>query len=192
MFNIHLWQLFFNILLFMTTIHDKHFISFLDQHTIEERIALLGKQISNDYQGRKPVLVVVLNGAFMFAAQLMKSIDIPIEIVFIRVSSYYKSESSGKVKEILGLTKSLKNEYVIVVEDIVDTGLTMVEIIAQITSQNPASLEVATLLHKPTVTQVPLRLKYVGFEVENKFVIGYGLDYDQLGRNLPCILQVSE
>ncbi len=175
----------------MTTIHDKNFEPFISQTDIESRIKALGLQISSDYSGRKPLLVVVLNGAFMFASELMKAIDIAVEITFIRVSSYQKTESSGQVKSILGLAENLENRDVIIVEDIVDTGLTMVEIMGQITAQKPASIQVATLLHKPAATKVPVLLKYVGFAIENRFVIGYGLDYDQLGRNLPAIYQVA-
>ena len=176
----------------MLQIHDKSFVEFISQTDIETRIQWLGQQISQDYQGKRPLLVVVLSGAFMFASELFKSIDIDCEITFIRVSSYQKTNSTGKVREILGFSESLENRAVIIVEDIVDTGLTMVEIMGQISSQKPASVEVATLLHKPTATKVPVRLKYVGFEIENKFVIGYGLDYDQLGRNLPAVYQLSE
>lgn len=175
----------------MVTVKDKAFRPFLDQTTVETRIRELGQQISHDYAGRQPLLVAVLNGAFLFAAELMKGIDMPCEITFVRVTSYEKMGSTGQVKAILGLTEAIENRDLIIVEDIVDTGLTMTELLGQLTALKPRSLEIATLLHKPEATRVPLRLRYVGFEIEDKFVVGYGLDYDGLGRNLAGIYQLS-
>lgn len=168
----------------MYTIHDKNFVPFLRQETIESRIKELSAQISIDYATRRPLLVVILNGAFMFASELMKYITIPCEIIFIRVASYQNTTSSGQVKSIMGLQEDISNRHLIIVEDIVDTGLTMVEVMGQLTSKKPASVEIASMLHKPEATKVPVRLRYVGFEIENRFVVGYGLDYDGLGRNL--------
>lgn len=176
----------------MVTVKDKAFRPFLDQTTVETRIRELGQHISRDYAGRQPLLVAVLNGAFLFAAELMKGIDVPCEITFVRVASYEKMGSTGQVKAILGLTEAIENRDLIIVEDIVDTGLTMTELLGQLTALKPRSLEIATLLHKPEATRVPLRLRYVGFEIENKFVVGYGLDYDGLGRNLAGIYQLKE
>lgn len=175
----------------MVTVKDKTFRSFLEQADIERRIAELGTRISQDYAGRQPLLVAVLNGAFLFAAELMKRIDIPCEITFVRVSSYEKTASMGRVKSILNLTENIENRDLIIVEDIVDTGLTMTELLGQLTARQPNSIEIATLLHKPEATKVPLKLRYVGFEIENKFVVGYGLDYDGLGRNLCGIYQLA-
>ncbi|MFN8353525.1 MAG: hypoxanthine phosphoribosyltransferase [Spirosomataceae bacterium] len=176
----------------MLTVHDKNFVPFIIQAVLEERIHALSAEISQDYADKKPLLVVVLNGAFMFASELMKYINIPCEITFIRVSSYQSTASSGTVKQILGLKESLQNRHVIIVEDIVDTGLTMVEIMGQITAQKPASVEIAAMLHKPEATKVPVTIKYVGFEIENKFVVGYGLDYNELGRNVHEIYVLAE
>ncbi len=176
----------------MVAVHDKNFVPFIPQTTLEARIQALSAEISQDYADKKPLFVVVLNGAFMFAAELMKYTTIPCEVTFIRVSSYQSTESSGQVKQILGFNETLTNRHIIIVEDIVDTGLTMVEIMGQITAQKPASVEVASMLHKPVATKVPVHLKYVGFEIENKFVIGYGLDYDGLGRNLNEIFVLAE
>ncbi|MCY7350287.1 MAG: hypoxanthine phosphoribosyltransferase [Cytophagaceae bacterium] len=174
----------------MVTVKDKSFRPFIEQIDIERRIAELGEQISKDYIGRQPLLVVVLNGAFLFAAELMKGINIPCEITFVRVSSYEKTASTGQVRSLLSLTESIENRDLIIVEDIVDTGLTMTELLGQLTARRPNSIEIATLLHKPEATRVPLKLRYVGFEIENKFVVGYGLDYDGLGRNLAGIYQL--
>ncbi len=175
----------------MVTVKDKSFRPFLEQAVVENRIRELAAQISRDYAGRQPLLVAVLNGAFLFAAELMKGLDVPCEITFVRMASYEKMGSTGRVRSILGLTEGIENRDLIIVEDIVDTGLTMTELLGQLTALRPRSLEIATLLHKPTATRVPLRLRYVGFEIEDKFVVGYGLDYDGLGRNLAGIYQVN-
>jgi hypoxanthine phosphoribosyltransferase len=175
----------------MIQVRDKSFVPFLEQAALEARIAELARQIDADYAGRQPILVAVLNGAFLFAAELMKRLTVPCEITFIRLASYAGTQTTGHVREVLGLQEELKNRDVILVEDIVDTGHTMAQLLGQITERNPASVEIATLLHKPEATRIPLNLKYVGFAIENRFVVGYGLDYDGLGRNLPAIYQVA-
>ncbi len=169
------------------TIKDKLFEPFIDRSSIDGQISRLGIEITNDYIGKFPLFVVVLNGAFMFASDLMKNITIPSEITFVRVASYQKTESSGQVKEILGLKENIEGRHVIIIEDIVDTGLTMSELLYQLSLPKPASIQVATLLFKPAALRTPLNIKYVGFEIENKFVVGYGLDYDGQGRNLDQI-----
>ncbi len=176
----------------MIQVHDKQFDVFIDQETLEKRIAALAGQMNQDYQGQRPLLIAVLNGSFLFVAELMKNITIDCEITFIRVSSYEGTGTTGKVKQILGLSEEIKGRDVIIIEDIVDTGHTMAELLGQITAQKPRSIEIATMLHKPEATRIPVTLKYVGFAIENKFVLGYGLDYDGLGRNLPCIYQLAE
>jgi hypoxanthine phosphoribosyltransferase len=176
----------------MIHVRDKSFVPFLDQAVLERRIAELARQIDTDYADRQPLLVAVLTGAFVFAAELMKRLTVPCEIAFIRLASYEGTQSTGHVREVLGLKEEIKNRDVILIEDIVDTGHTMAQLLGQITERNPASVEIATLLHKPTATRIPLQLRYVGFAIENRFVVGYGLDYDGLGRNLPAIFQVSE
>jgi hypoxanthine phosphoribosyltransferase len=173
-------------------IHDKHFEVFIAKNVIEERITELATKISEDYEGKRPIFLAILNGSFMFAAELMKSISVVCEITFLRVSSYQATESSGKVHQILGLLENIEGRDVIVVEDIVDTGLTMVEIKQQLFAQNPASLSVVTLFQKPEALKQTLDIEYVGFEIENKFVLGYGLDYDGLGRNLADLYVLCE
>ncbi|PWK28876.1 hypoxanthine phosphoribosyltransferase [Arcicella aurantiaca] len=165
-------------------VHDKHFEVFIEKSVIENRIAALASSINQDYEGKRPLFLAILNGSFMFAAELMKSISVSCEITFLRVSSYQATESSGKVHQILGLLENIEGRDIVVVEDIVDTGLTMIEIKQQLMAQNPASLSVVTLFQKPEALKQPLEVEYVGFEIENKFVLGYGLDYDGLGRNL--------
>lgn len=171
----------------MITVKDKRFTTFIERSQLEARIAQIGSEISEEYKDRFPLFVVVLNGAFMFAAQLLKNVTIPCEITFVRVASYDKTESTGKLREILGLKESIEGRNVIIVEDIVDTGLTMSELLYQLSVQRPESIQVSTLLFKPKALKAPLNIKYVGYEIENRFVLGYGLDYDGQGRNLDGI-----
>ena len=165
------------------TIKDKTFVPFIPAEAIQERIQELAKQINQEYADKQPLIVVVLNGAFLFAADLAKHLTISCEITFIRVASYEATESSGQIKQILGLSESIEGRDLIVVEDIVDTGFTLHEVCNQLRAKGPSSLTIATLLFKPTALKEKLDLHYVGFEIENRFVLGYGLDYDGLGRN---------
>lgn len=175
----------------MIEIKDKTFVPFLEQDKIQERVIELGKEISKDYAGKQPVILGILNGAFMFLSDLAKQITISSELSFIKISSYSGDSSTGKVSQMIGLETNLTNRHVIVVEDIVDTGLSMKHLAELIKEKNPASLAVATLLHKPEAIKHPIKLDYVGFNIPNKFVVGYGLDYDGLGRNLPEIYQLK-
>lgn len=173
-------------------IHDKHFEVFIEKSIIEQRISDLASEINEDYEGKCPLFLAILNGSFMFAAELMKSISVSCEITFLRVSSYQATTSSGKLVEVLGLTENIEGRDIIIIEDIVDTGLTMVEIKQQLSSQNPASLSIVTLLQKPEALKQSIDIQYIGFEIENKFVLGYGLDYDGLGRNLGDLYVLCE
>ena len=173
-------------------VHDKHFEVFIEKSIIEKRIIELASQINQDYEGKRPLFLAILNGSFMFAAELMKSVSVSCEITFLRVSSYQATESSGKVVEILGLTENIEGRDIIIVEDIVDTGLTMTALKQQLLAQNPASLSIVTLFQKPEALKQPIEIQYVGFEIENKFVLGYGLDYDGLGRNLGDLYVLCE
>ena len=176
----------------MLTVKDKKFVPFIEKQPLEERIAELGREINEDYRDKNPLFVVVLNGAFMFAAELMKSVTIPCEITFVRVSSYSKTQSTGEVTEVLGLKEPIRDRHVIIVEDIVDTGLTMNKLLFQLSAQRPESIQVATMLFKPSALKTPLSVKYAGFEIENRFVVGYGLDYDGYGRNIDSIYVLAE
>ena len=173
-------------------VHDKHFEVFIEKSIIEKRITELAFQINQDYEGKRPLFLAILNGSFMFAAELMKSVSVSCEITFLRVSSYQATESSGKIVEILGLTENIEGRDIIIVEDIVDTGLTMTALKHQLLAQNPASLSIVTLFQKPEALKQPIDIQYVGFEIENKFVLGYGLDYDGLGRNLGDLYVLCE
>lgn len=169
-------------------VHEKEFALFIDQESIEKRIRLMAIQLNVDYENRTPIFLGVLNGSFLFMADLMKEIDLACEVEFIKVTSYQGTTSGGKIKETLGIPLNLKGRDVIVVEDIVDSGLTMKYVLAKINALEPASVSLCTLLFKPAALKEELaELSYVGFEIPNEFVVGYGLDYDGHGRNLKHI-----
>ena len=172
------------------TLHDCDFSTYLYEEEIIARITMLAEQINQDYEGKNPLFLAVLNGSFMFAADLMKRVTIPCEIAFIRLSSYRDMESTGSVKEILGLTENVEGRHVVVLEDIVDTGHTVHNLINQLQAKSPASVEVASLLLKPDCLQHKLDVKYVAKAIPNDFVVGYGLDYNGLGRNLRDIYKI--
>lgn len=174
-------------------IRGDHFRLYLDEATIAARVAELGAAIRRDYAGKVPILIGVLNGSFMFIADLMRALDIPCEIDFWKLSSYGAAKvSSGQVRELKKIDANLEGRHIIVVEDIVDTGLSMQYILDRMQEHNPASLRTATLLHKYEATEIDVPLDYVGFRIPNLFVIGYGLDYGQQGRNLPEIYILDE
>lgn len=168
------------------------FEPYIENQTIKNRIKELGAQITKDCQGTVPLFVCVLNGAFPFAADLIREVGIDAEIAFIRLKSYEGTGSTGQVKEVLGLTDNLEGRTVIVVEDIVDTGRTIHKLTADLMKQNPAQLKIATLLFKPQALQCDVNPDYVGFEIPSKFIIGFGLDLDGIARNLPDIWVLSE
>lgn len=176
----------------MITVKDKTFVPFLEPTHLQKRIGELASQINNDYKGKMPLFIVVLKGAFLFASDLFKQVTIPCEITFVRLASYQQMESSGRIKQIIGLDTPVENRHVIIVEDIVDTGLTMAQLVAQLSSQGPLSVEVATLLHKPDAMREAVDIRYTGFEIANRFVVGYGLDYDEQGRNLDAIYVLAD
>lgn len=169
------------------TLHDKHFKPYLPAAELTAAVAKLAARLNADYAGRRPLFVVVLTGAFMFASDLLKRITEPCEIVFIRVASYEGASSSGVVQEVLGLREEIADRHVIVLEDIVDTGTTMHHLLPVLQAKGPASVEIATLFFKPASLQHELPLNYVALRIPNDFVVGYGLDYDGLGRNLPDV-----
>jgi len=172
------------------TVHDKSFETYLSEETIQQRIADLAKEINRDYQGKRPFFIAILNGSFMFAADLFKRLTVEADICFIKLASYKGLESSGKVVTTIGLDDDLFGKDVVIVEDIVDTGKTLHNFLPRLEHQQPKSLKIATLLHKSEATEYPLALHYIGFDIPNKFVVGYGLDYDGLGRNFKEIYQL--
>jgi hypoxanthine phosphoribosyltransferase len=173
-------------------VHDKKFTPYISAEKIEERIAELGKEMSKDYADKTPLFIGILNGSFIFAADLFKHITIPAEISFIKLASYKGTKSTGNVVTSIGLEETLKDRHVIILEDIVDTGKTLHEFLPQLLERRPASLKITSLLHKPEALQHDIKIDYLGFSVPNKFLLGYGLDYDGLGRNLPSIYQLVE
>ena len=173
-------------------VHDKEFKPYLGAELIDEKIVAIASRIDQDYAGKRPLFIAILNGAFMFASDLFKKISIEAEISFIKLASYKGTKSSGHVITAIGLDIDLIGRHVVIVEDIVDTGKTLSEFLPQLEHQQPASLQIAALLHKPEATVYPIEVDYLGFSVPNKFLLGYGLDYDGLGRNLPSIYQLVE
>jgi hypoxanthine phosphoribosyltransferase len=171
-------------------VHDKSFDIYLSSETIQQRVKELADQINTDYAGKRPLFIAILNGSFMFAADLFKNLTIEAEICFIKLASYKGMKSSGNVVTSIGLEDDLFGKEVIIVEDIVDTGKTLHNFLPKLSHQQPKSLRIATLLHKSEATVFPLHPDYVGFVIPDKFVVGYGLDYDGLGRNLKEIYQL--
>lgn len=160
----------------------------ISEEEIKERIRILGQTITRDYAGQSLLVVGVLKGAFVFCSDLIREIDLPIKLDFISLSSYGDgTDSTGEVKKNLDLSISLEGENVLIVEDIVDTGLTMDTMIKDFKSRKPKSLKLATFLHKPARSKIEVQIDYLGFEIEDKFVIGYGLDYAQKFRELPYV-----
>ncbi len=172
-------------------IHDKHFVPFISEEALAARVSELGARISNDYAASRPLFIAILNGSFMFSADLFKQLTIDAEICFIKLASYKGTKSTGQVITAIGLDMDIKDRHIIILEDIVDTGKTLSQFIPQIENQQPASLKVAVLLHKPDATVHPVPIDYCCFSIEDKFVVGYGLDYDGLGRNIPAIYRLE-
>ena len=166
------------------TILDKTFETSIPEAVILEKVKAVAQRINRDYEGKTPLFLAVLNGAFMFAADLMREITIPCEISFVKLASYQGTISTGKIKEVMGINEDLTDRHVIIVEDIVDTGLTMKQMVESLGTRHPASVEICSLLVKPDKIQQALDIKYTVMEIPNDFIVGHGLDYDQQGRNL--------
>ena len=164
----------------------------MSEEAIKSRIQAIAGQLNQDYAGKRPLFIAILNGSFMFASDLFKEISIEAEICFIKLASYKGTKSSGHVITAIGLDTDLIGRDVVVLEDIVDTGKTLSEFLPQLEHQQPASMRIAALLHKPEATVYPIVVNYLGFSVPNKFLLGYGLDYDGLGRNLSSIYKLIE
>jgi hypoxanthine phosphoribosyltransferase len=171
---------------------DKSFKPYLTQSVIGEAIERIANQMNQDYSDKNPLFIAILNGSFIFASDLFKRINIPAEISFIKLASYQGTKSTGNVITAIGLETDLYDRNVIVLEDIIDTGKTLSAFLPQLEHQQPKSLKVCTLLHKKEATQFPVTIDYLGFEIPNLFVVGYGLDYNGYGRNLDQIMQIDE
>jgi hypoxanthine phosphoribosyltransferase len=173
-------------------VHDKHFEPYLNAAAIGKRIKEIAAELNRDYASKRPLFIAILNGSFMFASDLFKELTIDAEICFIKLASYKGTKSTGHVITAIGLDMDLFGRDVVIVEDIVDTGKTLSEFLPQLQHQQPASMKIVALLHKPEATVFPITIDYLGFSIPNKFVVGYGLDYDGLGRNIPEILKLVE
>ena len=171
---------------------DKSFVPYLSKADINASIEKMAATINADYDGKKPLFIAILNGSFMFASDLFKKIEIPAEISFIKLASYKGTKSSGSVITAIGLESDVFERDVIIVEDIVDTGKTLSEFLPQLMHQQPRSLKICALLHKKEATKFPIQIDYMGFEIPNLFVVGYGLDYNGYGRNIDQIMQIKE
>ena len=174
----------------LVQVHDKSFEIYLSETLIQDRITEMAAAINEDYKGKRPLFIAILNGSFIFAADLFRHLTIQAELCFIKLASYKGMKSSGNVVTSIGLEDDLFGKDVLIVEDIVDTGKTLHNFLPKLVHQQPRSLKIVTLLHKSEATEYPLQLDYVGFEIPNKSVVGYGLDYDGLGRNLRQIYQL--
>ena len=173
-------------------IHDKEFALSIPQEEILHEVKRVADEINRDYAGKRPLLLGVLNGSFMFVADLMKNLNIECEISFVKLSSYQGTTTTGAIREVLGLAESIVGRDIIIVEDIVDTGLTMQRMLESLGTRQPASVQIASLFLKPARLQVPIDVKYSAFTIPDRFIVGYGLDYDGLGRNLPDVYDVVE
>ena len=173
-------------------LHDKTFDIYLTEETIQQKIGELATILNEEYAGRRPLFIAILNGSFMFAADMFKHLTIEAEISFIKLASYKGLRSTGNVITAIGLDHDLYDRNVIILEDIVDTGKTLHEFLPKLHHQQPKSFKIVALLHKSEATRYPLAIDYVGFDIPDKFVVGYGLDYDGLGRNLKEIYQLAE
>jgi len=164
-------------------IKEKEFRVAISSETIQEAVRTIAGRMNKELEGKCPLFIAVLNGSFLFAADLLKSITIDCEITFVKLASYNGTSSTGIVKELVGLSENIKDRTIVVLEDIVDTGITLESLFAQLKKQDPKELKVAALLFKPEAYTKNIKVDYVGMEVKNEFLVGYGLDYDGLGRN---------
>lgn len=173
-------------------IKDKTFKTSISEEEILKKVKAVADKINADMADKNPLLLAVLNGSFVFAADLMRMINIPCEISFVKLASYQGTTSTGTVKEVIGINEDISGRTVIIVEDIVESGLTMKRMIESLGTRNPESIHICTLLLKPERLKVPLDIEYVAMEIPNDFILGYGLDYDQQGRNLRDIYTLVE
>ena len=173
-------------------VHDRYFEPFIAEEAIQKEVERLAQEMNRDLSGRDPIFLGILNGAFMFASDLYKKLTFPCQITFLKLASYSGTESTGSVKQLIGINRDLKDRVVVVLEDIVDTGVTLETIIRQLSGYEPQEILVATFLHKPEATVKKVKLDYVGMEIPNNFILGYGLDYDGYGRNYKEIYQLVD
>jgi hypoxanthine phosphoribosyltransferase len=176
----------------IVTIHDKQFIPYIESAELHKRIHEMAKQINENFKGKRPIFLAILNGSFMFAADIFRQIEVEAEICFVRLSSYAGTHSTGEVVTAIGLDKDIQNRHVILLEDIIDTGRTLTAFLPSLHEKKPASVSIANLHFKPDAAQFKVPIDYCGFRIPNLFVLGYGLDYNGLGRNLPGLYQLRD
>ena len=172
-------------------IHDLVFEPYIENSLIQKRIAEIAAALEKEYSGKRPIFLAILNGSFVFAADLARACNFEHEVSFIKLTSYEGTTSTGKVTTQIGLQEDLTDRAVIIIEDIIDTGTTIYTFLPTLKKLNPKSIAVVSLLSKPSALKYPLSINHIGFEIPNKFVVGYGLDYNGLGRNLKDIYQLS-
>jgi hypoxanthine phosphoribosyltransferase len=173
-------------------VHDRYFEPFISEATIQREVQRIAGEMNHDLASQDPIFLGILNGAFMFASDLYKQLDFPCQITFLKLASYSGTQSTGSVKQLIGINRELKDRVVVVLEDIVDTGVTLETIIRQLSGFEPADIKVATFLHKPDATIREVKLDYVGISIPNNFILGYGLDYEGYGRNFREIYQLVD
>jgi hypoxanthine phosphoribosyltransferase len=173
-------------------VHDKHFEPFIPEEKIQNEVSRIAGEMNRDLAQKDPIFLGILNGAFMFASDLYKQLTFPCQITFLKLASYSGTQSTGTVKQLIGINRDLKDRVVVVLEDIVDTGVTLETIIRQLSGYQPAEIRVATFLHKPDATVKEVKLDYVGIKIPNDFILGYGLDYDGYGRNFKEIYRLVD
>ena len=173
-------------------IKDKSFRISIHEAEIKRRVKALAEQMSKDLEGNNPIFLAVLNGAFIFAADLLREMTIPCEISFVKLASYQGTTSTGKVKEVFGVNENLSGRTVVIVEDIVESGQTMKQMIESLGTRNPTSVHICSLFFKPEKLKEELTLDYVAFSIPDDFIVGYGLDYDGLGRELKDVYTIVE
>ena len=173
-------------------VKDKYFEPFIPEKEILNQVKRIAEEMNRDLAEKDPIFLGILNGAFMFASDLYKQLTFPCQITFLKLASYSGTQSTGSVKQLIGINTDLKDRVVVVLEDIVDTGVTLETIIRQLSGYQPAEIRVATFLHKPDATVKKVKLDYVGIEIPNDFILGYGLDYDGYGRNFKEIYQLVD
>ncbi|MBR6856439.1 MAG: hypoxanthine phosphoribosyltransferase [Bacteroidaceae bacterium] len=171
-------------------VKDREFEVFLKEEDIQKEIKRVAAEINRDYVGKEPLFLCILNGSFMFAADLLKDVNIPCNVSFVKVSSYQGTDTTGKVKELMGLQEDVEGRHIIIVEDIVDTGYTMRDVLDSLAQKKAASVQVCALLCKPDKLKVDINLKYLAMNIPNGFIVGYGLDYDGFGRNSRDIYKI--
>lgn len=171
-------------------IKDKRFSVSIREQEIQKEVIRVASEINRDLEGKNPLFLSVLNGSFMFTADLMKHITIPCEISFVKLASYQGISSTGAIKEVIGINEDIAGRTIVIIEDIVDTGLTMQRLLETLGTRGPQEIRIASLLVKPDKLKVALNIRYVAMEIPNDFIVGYGLDYDGYGRNYPDIYTV--